>query len=326
MKYGIYLAGRAGTTCAKSDQPDKIASAVDDLMGGSAHVVREYVHFLGTDPDPGLVRSLGAEDELAGLTMPDEWYLQHDRELDLVVSYLPSTEDIPGWLTFLDAVLDRYGHIVRYLQVTLEPNFPIPLIDGSSPGVMEALTQGLPHAQRASAEHVKVGFSVAEPAEWLGGDDEFWQSLGNLPAEQFANHVDYVGLGLYPDAFSPVPPEAVPVLTRDAVQHLRRRSLATAKIPHQTPIHIAEFGSPSGDTRTATGQARSISDMLATIEHVAEQLNITVCEYFGLRGADTSGGEAIGTLGLLDDDYVPKDSFDVYRRIVEAGSAVVASS
>lgn len=320
MKYGIYVAGRAGTTSAKPDSPEMIASVVDDLTGRSPHVIREYIHFLGADADPDIVHSLGAEDELTGLTMPDQWYLQNGRELDLVVSYLPSAEDIPGWLAFLDAVLHRYGHIVRYLQVTLEPNFPIPLIDGNSPGVMEALTQGLPHAKRSAPAHVQVGFSVAEPAEWLGGDDEFWQSLANLPAEQFADYVDYVGLGLYPDAFSPTPPEAVPVLIENAVQHLRYRCLAMAKIPHQTPIHIAEFGTPSGDGRTAAGQVRSIADMVATLEHVGEELNITICEYFGLRDADTSGGQAIGTFGLLKDDYRPKESFDLYRRIVRAGS------
>ncbi len=320
MKYGIYLAGRAGTTSAKPDRPEKIASAVDDLTGGTPHVIREYIHFLGTDPDPEIVRSLGAADELVGLTMPDEWYLRDGRELDLVVSYLPPTEDVPGWLAFLDAVLERYGHIVQYLQVTLEPNFPIPLIDGSSPGVMEALTQGLPHAKRGAPAHVLVGFSVAEPAEWLGGDDEFWQTLANLPGERFADHVDYVGLGLYPDAFSPVPAEAIPVLTENAVRHLRRHSLVTAQIPDRTPIHISEFGSPSGDGRTAAAQVQSITDMVDTLERGADELNITVCEYFGLRDADSTCGQAIGTFGLLDDEYAPKDSFEIYRRIVRTGS------
>lgn len=321
MKYGIYLAGRAGTTSAKPDSHEMIASAVDVLTDESPHVIREYVHFLGADPDPDIVYSLGAADELVGLTMPDQWYLENGRELDLVVSYLPSAEDIPGWLAFLDTVLHRYGHIVRYLQVTLEPNFPVPLIDGSSPGVMEALILGLPHAKRVAPASVQVGFSVAEPAEWLGGDDKFWQTLANLPAEQFADHVDYVGLGLYPDAFSPTPLEAVPVLTENAVRNLRLRSLATAKILKRIPIHIAEFGSPSGDGRTEAAQARSITDMVATLEHMAEELNITVCEYFGLRDADTSGGQAVGTFGLLDDDYMPKDSFDIYRSIVRAESS-----
>ncbi|MBS1673301.1 MAG: hypothetical protein JSS74_04985 [Actinobacteria bacterium] len=318
MKYGVYVAGRAGTTSAKPDSARMIGSAVDDLTDGSPHVIREYIHFLGADPDPDIVHSLGAEDELVSLTMPDDWYLENGRELDLVVSYLPLAEDIPGWLMFLDTVLHRYGHIVRYFQVTLEPNFPIPFIDGSSPGVMEALIRGLPHAKRAAPATVQVGFSVAEPAEWLGGDDKFWQTLASLPAEQFADHVDYVGLGLYPDAFSPTPPEAVPVLTENAVRLLRLRSLATAKIPRRIPIHIAEFGSPSGDGRTAATQARSITDMVATLERIAEELNVTVCEYFGLRDADTSGGQAVGTFGLLDDDYTRKDSFDVYRSIIRA--------
>lgn len=320
MKYGIYLAGRAGTTSAKPDRPEKIAFAVDDLSGGTPHVIREYIHFLGTEPDPEIVRSLGSADELVGLTMPDEWYLKDGRELDLVVSYLPPTEDVPGWLAFLDAVLERYGHIVRYLQVTLEPNFPIPLIDGSLPGIMEALTQGLPHAKRGAPAHVLVGFSVAEPAEWLGGDSEFWQTLANLPGERFADYVDYVGLGLYPDAFSPVPAEAVPVLTENAVRHLRRHSLVTAQIPDRTPIHISEFGAPSGDGRTAAAQVQSITDMVATLERGADELNITVCEYFGLRDADSACGQAIGTFGLLDDEYAPKDSFEIYRSIVRTGS------
>ena len=320
MKYGFHVAGRAGTTSSMPDSPESIASAIADLASDSPHVIREYIHFLGTDPDPVVVDLLGAESEFDSLTMPDQWYLESGRELDLVVSYLPATEDIPGWLTFLDAALHRYGHIVRYFQVTLEPNFPIPFIDGSSPGVMDALVQGLPHARRTAPAHVQVGFSVAEPAEWLGGDDEFWQTLGSFPQDQFANHVDYVGLGLYPDAFSPTPPEAVPTLTENAVRRLRLHSLPRAGIPDQTPVHIAEFGSPSGAGRSAAAQGRSITDMVATLEKVAEKLNITICEYFGLRDADTSGDQAVGTLGLLADDYSPKDSFDIFRGIMRSGS------
>lgn len=161
---------------------------------------------------------------------------------------------------------------------------------------------------------------MAEPAEWLGGDEEFWQALASLPPGRFADHVDYVGLALYPDAFSPVPPEAVPLLTENALRLLRERNLATAGIPSQTAIHVAEFGSTSGDGHTGAAQARSLTDMARTIERVAGELNITLCEYFGLRDADTSGDQAIGTLGLLDDDYTPKASFEAFRSIVDAAS------
>lgn len=208
MKFGIYPGGRAATVCSHPPDPAAIGDLVDDLAGGNAFVVREYVHFFGDATPPDVVTSLGADDELAHLTMPDEWYVQAGRELDLVVSYIPQAADLSGWLAFLDTVIDRYGHLTRYLQVTLEPNFPIPLIDGSAPGVLEALTLGIPHARtaldRRGLHNVRVGFSVAEPPEWLGGDDGFWQYLSAVPQRDFADHVDYVGLGLYPDAFSPV--------------------------------------------------------------------------------------------------------------------------
>jgi hypothetical protein len=180
MKFGIYPGGRAGAMCSRPSDPDQVRILVDELADGSPLVIREYVHFFGDDIAPETVAALGAQDELDHLTMPDEWYAENGRELDLVASYLPRTADLAGWLAFLDTLVDRYGHLTRYLQVTLEPNFPIPLIDGSSPGVLDALTLGLPHARaaldRSGFHDVKVGFSVAEPPEWLGGDAAFWGS------------------------------------------------------------------------------------------------------------------------------------------------------
>ena len=140
MKFGIYPGGRAGTVCSHPPDVAAIRHLVDDIAGGRPFVVREYVHFFGDATPPDVVTSLGAEHELAHLTMPDGWYVEGNRELDLVLSYLPRAADLSGWLAFLDTVIDRYGHLTRYLQVTLEPNFPIPLIDGSAPGVLEALT------------------------------------------------------------------------------------------------------------------------------------------------------------------------------------------
>ncbi|MFG1609086.1 hypothetical protein [Actinoplanes sp. NPDC049265] len=244
MKFGIYPGGRAGTMCSRPSEPEAVGRLVDELAGGGPFVIREYVHYLGDDPAPESVAAIGAEHELTRLTMPDDWYARDGRELDLVASYLPPAADLPGWLRFLDRIIDRYGHLTRFLQVTLEPNFPVPLIDGSSPGVLDALTRGLPHARaaldRRGLGHVRVGFSVAEPAEWLGGDDAFWQHLAAIPGSAFAAHLDYVGLALYPDAFSPVAPEHVAPMTAHAIEQLR------ARIPAGVPIHVVENGSPSG--------------------------------------------------------------------------------
>ncbi|MET0425120.1 MAG: hypothetical protein ABW046_14640 [Actinoplanes sp.] len=308
LRYGIYPGGRAGETCAKPDDPGRIATLVDELAGGQPFLVREYVHFL---PDrPAVVDALGAATEMDQLTMPDDWYLSGGRELDLVLSYLPAAADLPGWLRFIDQVLDRYGHLVRCLQVTLEPNFPIPLIDGSSPGVLDALTVGLPYARRRVADDVRVGFSVAEPPEWLGGDDAFWSFLTTIPYGEFAAHVDYVGLGLYPDAFGPVPPGVSGPLATQALRQLRTR------IDPATPLHVSENGSPGGGARTLAEQATSLADMLAAVRACADELNVTAYELFSLRDADTAEGSPLGTLGLTDDSYAPKPAFAAYRAAI----------
>ncbi|MER7445208.1 hypothetical protein [Micromonospora avicenniae] len=326
MKFGIYPGGRAGTLCSRP--PDRVAirDLIDGLAGGAPFVIREYVHFFGDATAPDVLTSLGAENELAQLTMPDEWYVEGGRELDLVVSYIPQVADVSGWLVFLDTVIERYGHLTRYLQVTLEPNFPLPLIDGSAPGVLDALTLGIPYARaalnRRGLHDVRVGFSVAEPAEWLGGDDGFWRHLSALSYQDFAAHVDYVGLGLYPDAFSPVAPRGAPgdtaSLTTHALHHLRGHSLPRAHIPPSTPIHIVENGSPSGAPRSEQAQCDSLSDMLDAVLADAESLNIAQYELFSLRDADSGSTQPTGTLGIVTDTYRPKPALAVYRDVVRA--------
>ncbi|AKU98338.1 hypothetical protein AKJ09_05002 [Labilithrix luteola] len=324
LRYGIYPGGRAGTVSSGPTDPNAAGALIERLAGSGSFLVREYVHFLGRAPDPGVAASLGALEELSSLTFPDAWYQEGGRELDLVVSYIPPLADLPGWLAYLDAVIDRYGHLVSFLQVTLEPNFAIPLIDGSAPGVLDALTKGLPHARRRLRQkglnHVAVGFSVAEPAEWLGGDDPFWAYLEALPADVFAGHVDYVGLGLYPDAFSPVAPAGQPgdlaSLTREAVEHLRRRSLPRAHIPDDVPIHIAESGSPSGAPRGVAAQAESIATMIGVIEALEVSHNVTHYELFSLRDADSASDQPVATLGLVTTSYETKPAFETYRQAV----------
>ncbi|MEU4804187.1 hypothetical protein [Actinosynnema sp. NPDC023587] len=325
MKFGIYPGGRAGTTCSRPADPAAIRELVDRLAGGRPFVVREYVHHLGEPHRPDLAASLGAHHGLDHLTLPDEWYAESGRELDLVVSYLPATADLPGWLRFLEAVVDRYGHLVRFLQVTLEPNFPIPLIDGSSPGVLDALVHGIPHVKsllRARGLAPAVGFSVAEPAEWLGGDDAFWAHLNSVPHQDFAAHVDYVGLGLYPDAFSPVAPRGTPgdvgSLTAHALRHLREHSLPRAHIPPETPIHVVENGSPSGAPRDGDAQRESLTDMIGAVLALRAPLNIAQYELFSLRDADSGTSAPLGSLGLVTDTYEPKPAFAAYRDIIRS--------
>ncbi|WP_030436785.1 hypothetical protein [Actinoplanes subtropicus] len=307
MKFGAYVGSRAGATCSGPADPLRIGPLVDDLSGGRPFVIREYVRWCGGNT--ALEQEIDAAGDLDHLTMPDDWYVTGGRELDLVLSYLPPVADLDGWLAFIDRALDRYGHLVRYLQVTLEANFPIPRIDGSSPGVLAALTQGLPHARPRVRDGVRVGFSLAEPAEWLGGDDQFWKELISLPCDVFAAHVDYVGLGVYPDGFSPH--GDVHAATRHAVNHLRDR-LAEAHFPAGLPIHIAEAGSPSGAHRTPAGQVSSLTALV----DAATAAGATQFELFALSDADSASESPLGTFGICTDDYVPKPAYETYRSLV----------
>lgn len=309
MRFGIYAGSRAGAVCAGPADPRRIGPLVEELSGGRPFVIREYVRWCGGNT--ALEREIDAAGDLDNLTMPDDWYVTGGRELDLVLSYLPPVADLDGWLAFLDRALDRYGHLVRYLQVTLEANFPIPHIDGSSPGVVAALTRGLPYARARAGDGVRVGFSVAEPAEWLGGDDRFWSELAAVPYADFAAHVDYAGLGLYPDGFSPH--DDVPGATRHAVAHLRGR-LAEAHFPPELPIHIAESGSPSGAHRTPAGQVSS----LAALIDASAAAGAAQFELFALSDADSASGTALGTFGICTGDYVRKPAFETYRSRVHA--------
>ncbi|HEY0494494.1 MAG TPA: hypothetical protein VGD48_02060 [Kutzneria sp.] len=304
MKFGIYVGSRAGATCAGPADPLRIGPLVDELSGGRPFVIREYVHWCGGNT--ALEEEIGASGDLDHLTMPDDWYVTGGRELDLVLSYLPPVADLDGWLDFIERALDRYGHLVRYLQVTLEANFPIPHIDGSSPGVIAALTQGLPYARTRVRDGVQVGFSLAEPAEWLGGDEQFWKDLISLPYAAFAAHVDYAGLGLYPDGFSPY--DDVNAATLHAVNHLRDR-LAEAHFPADLPIHIAEAGSPSGAHRTPAGQVSSLTALIdASAAAGAAQF-----ELFALSDADSASDAPLGTFGLCTSDYTLKPAYETYR-------------
>jgi hypothetical protein len=308
MRFGLYVGSRAGATCAGPADPRRIGPLVDELSAGRPFVIREYVRWCGGNTE--LEREIGAAGDLAHLTMPDDWYVTGARELDLVLSYLPPAADLEGWLAFIDRALDRYGHLVTYLQVTLEANFPIPHIDGSSPGVMAALTRGLPYARTRVRDGVRVGFSLAEPAEWLGGDDSFWKELCGFSRQAFAAHVDYVGLGLYPDGFSPHP--NVAAATGHAIGHLRGR-LAEAHFPPSLPLHIAEGGSPSGAHRTPAGQVASLNALV----EASAAAGVAQFELFALSDADSHAESPLGSFGLCTGDYVRKPAFDAYRSLVQ---------
>ncbi|NNH69556.1 hypothetical protein HLB23_06685 [Nocardia uniformis] len=329
LLFGVYAASQVSAIAGPPDNRAAIGDLVRRLQGDAPFVVREYLHYLGTPPDPERAAVLHPDRVYGELTMPDQWYLDGHRQLDLVLCYLPVAEDVEGWLRFIDRAIDRYGEIARYLQITLEPNFNIPWIDGSSPGVMNALVQGIAHARKTldtiGLERVRVGFSVAEPPEWMGGDGAFWDGLAVVPPAEFAEQVDYVGLALYPDAFSPVAPHGTPGDIASLVEHgiaqLREVNLPKVGIGSHVPIHIAECGSVTGTERSPEHQADSIDHMVRAVVAVRERFHVRHLELFSLRDADSERSEPHAQLGITTSDYTPKVAFETYRKLVAEFSA-----
>lgn len=329
LLFGVYAASQVSTIVGPPDDRAAVGDLIRRLQGDAPFVVREYLHYLGTPPDPERAAVLHPDRVYGELTMPDQWYLDGHRQLDLVLSYLPVEADVAGWLRFIDRAIDRYGEMARYLQITLEPNFDMPGIDGSSPGVVEALIQGIAHARKTldtvGLERVRIGFSVAEPQEWQGGDDAFWDRLATVPNAEFADLVDYVGLALYPDAFSPVAPNGTPgdvaSLVERGIAHLRAVSLTKAGIGSHVPIHIAECGSITGAERSQEQQAESIEHMVRAVVAVRERFHVRHFELFALRDADSARTEPHAQLGITTSSYQPKAAFETYRELVAEFSA-----
>lgn len=314
--FGIYASAAVGPFLGPANDRTAIDRLVSDLQGPAPFIVREYLHFRG---------DVGSSDgELPALTMPDAWYVDYNRHLDLVLSYIPPVEDIAGWLAFIERAIDRYGAFTRFLQITLEPNFPLAGIDGSSPGVLDALREGIAAAKplltNRDLHQVELGFSVAEPPEWLGGDDAFWNAVAAFPTDSFASNLDYVGLGLYPDAFSPVAPDGEPgdvrSLTIHALAHLRTVSLAGAGIHTSVPIRVAECGSPTAGLRSPDDQARSIATIVDAVLERRSDLAIRSFVLFGLRDADSTQDNPLARFGICDDRYQPKPAYSRYREAI----------
>lgn len=317
LLFGIYAAQQVGRASGTPDDPQAIRAALEDLRAGQTLIVREYIHFRGEQGDH----------DFSGLTLPDAFYAQPHIRLDLVLCYQPQQEDVEGWLDFIERALDRYRPLIHFLQVTVEPNFNHPGIDGSSPGVRLALVRGLLHARQQlksrGLDEVKLGFSVAEPQEWAGGDGDFWPALAQLGGPEFLAALDYLGLACYPDAFSPVAPQGQPGDVASLVEHalrtLREHSMPAAGMSAELPIHIVETGSPT-DTRDEAGQLATLRAIVGEVQRLRERFGVTVLEWFSLRDADSAGPTPFHHFGLMYDDYRPKAAFFGLQGLIRAGA------
>jgi hypothetical protein len=317
LTFGIYPGGVAGThsglTEGPPDVPSQIKLALDRLQAeGRPLLVRRYKHFSRSSVGPAY------GDDPAEVTQD----LSGGRQLDLVLCFRDSAEDLTQWISFIRDNIRRHGRQLAKIQITEEPNLSTApgSADGGFPHVRKALVRGVVAAKEESRRlglDVQVGFN-AVPS--FNPADDFWPDIAALGQQPFLDALDYVGLDCYPDVFRPFSPGNYLEKMRDAITFLltnfRRVNFAAANIPDSVPIHITENGWPTGEGRTPEKQATVIEAIVRAVYAQRTAFNVTHYELFALRDGNSANPDLFHQFGILRDDYTPKPAFETYRELI----------
>ncbi len=322
FRFGIYPGGAAGTAdgglaTGVPDDRSSIDSALSDLQRVSASplLVRCYTGF--TD-DGGPKRT--------DIVSPrnGDGYAGEGRMLDLVLQYQSRCGDVAGFAQFVRNAIQRFGVVTQCVQITEEPNVTgNAVLDGDYPNVLQAIAAGVEagarERERLGFHHLRIGTNTTP---LFGASAGFYQELVNVGGASLIEGLQYVGLDMFPDVFSPVRGGSLRDATAWLLGHHRRNILAPAGLGH-LPLHITEHGYPTGPGRSAERQAEVLGEVLGVVLEQRHELNIEAYEVFSLRDADSSNPDLFHQFGLMTDSYTPKPAYEVFKRSIgeHCGSA-----
>jgi len=319
MEFGIgpRLAGEAGSGQTTPTIPEDAAArdaALLRLRGDRLLKVRLNRLFMA-DGDEGIHK----------FTRMARHYSRLGLDVEIQVRYHPAPEqdgDIGAWLNYVRRVVRAFGpirHVVG-LQITNEVNiaFSPNTSDGAYENAVEALTRGVPaakhEARRLGYDRLQTGFNYA----WRFGDGDaaFWREVGERGGERLRRATDWVGVDAYPGTFVPTaivnPGDAM----LEAIAQVRECFMPMAGFGRRTPIHLEEFGYPTGPGRTEAAQTAALRGFVRQINRHRGTYGVTNVNWFGLRDNNSGGPNFQSYFGLLHDDYSPKPAFAVYRKLI----------
>ena len=320
--FGVYPGGAAGSheglASGPCDDPERIRAALDLLQpADSPFLVRVYTHFSSKHGPPLEVftrqlRSFSAYTSLA-------------RKLDLVFAYRDESSDIDGFTAFLRDAILLAAPMLAKVQIVEEPNLPFPPGDGCFPAILEAVASGVVAARRAVDSlglPIQVGFNAVQQFQPAM---TFWTDLAPHLTPDFLAALDYVGIDAFPDVFRPLEDISIEDAVAWSLRNFRFNELPQASIGSQVPIHVTEYGWPTGKDRSEHRQAQILESVVRTVASLRHELNITHFEWFSLRDADSAQPGPFHHFGLLDSGYAPKPAFHSYARLIHEFSRGTAS-
>jgi len=160
--------------------------------------------------------------------------------------------------------------------------------------------------------NVQVGINVFSQGD---PDTDFWTAIGQLGGPCFRASLDYVGVDMYADVFTP---GDISDSVTTILDVLRNQSMPLAGLGASVPIHASENGWPTGEGRTEAQQVNAFDEGLRTVNSLRGRDNVTHYEVFALRDADSNIDSIWYQFGILHSDYTPKPAFATVRDLFDA--------
>lgn len=319
LTFGIYPLSATGTpfglAVGPEDNYEKIQLAIKDLKGEAKKLLsrnyliytKEWEEKMLSNADRYLDAGL-----IGDLTIGcGDWTDKQEQEIEL-----------NNWLDFIRKVINRYGTHLASLQITNEPN--LSFMEGSKPYIIQALVEGVITAKKEVQDRnlpIKIGFgSVPESPAAV---PHFWENLAKAGNKNFIDSVDFVGHNFYVDVFEdqPLNLEEITASVDRTLRNLREK-LISLGMPDSVAIRVTENGWPTGKNpvanieRTYHRQTEVLETVIRTIYTLRQELNISHYELFGLRDADSSKEDLFHQYGIMRDDYSPKPSYDIFKKLI----------
>ena len=324
LRFGItpQLAGSAGAVQepVAPEDPAKALTALGALRPPGRDLVLRLNRMFWSDGQAGL-------DRYAALV---DGYGRAGFRTELQVRYHPPAGhdgDIDGWVAYVRRAVQTFAprRSVVELSITNEANLPSSpnTSDGTYKNVTDAIVRGVvaarQEADRLGRPDLAIGFTYAYRGPQ---DDTFFQRIGKAATPEFRSALDHIGIQAYPGIFFPPTTTDPGKDMVDAIALLRTCLMPEAGIGSRTAIWVTENGYRTLGGQGEAAQASDLTSTVRAVHDVSGTLGVTDYRYFNLRDNNSHGADLFDAVGLLFDDYRPKQAFGALRDAIAGwGSA-----